>query len=85
MPETAPSSPNVRRRPLEAEGLPLLLTVAEAAHQLGVSVRKVWMMRDDGELEFVTVGVRSHRVTSESVRNAWRPYRKPQAKITEPA
>ena len=56
----------------EGEGEVLVVKLAEAAHQLNVSVRQVYRLLDAGVLEGVKLG-RSRRVTWRSVRRAAEP------------
>jgi excisionase family DNA binding protein len=57
-------------KPARARGMPLLLRILEAAHELSVSPRTVYNMIATGELEHVEVHERNSRVTSRSVRRA---------------
>jgi excisionase family DNA binding protein len=55
------------RRKIEDLRLPLLLPVADAAGELGVSVRTVRGLIAAGELEVVKIGGRITRVRRESL------------------
>jgi len=57
-------------KPARARGMPLLLRIPEAAHELAVSPRTIYNMIATGELEHVAVNERNSRVTSRSVRRA---------------
>jgi hypothetical protein len=54
----------------KARGLPLLLPIKGAAHELSISTRQVYYLVEDGTLELVKIGERMSRITSRSVRRA---------------
>jgi excisionase family DNA binding protein len=47
--------------------LPLLLTIARTAHELGISERQVYELIHQGLLDLVPVGERASRITRDSV------------------
>jgi hypothetical protein len=57
-----------RRAPPQHDGpLPLLATTARTAHELSCSIRHVYELVEQGELDLVHVGPRASRITRESI------------------
>lgn len=50
-------------------GLPVLLTEAEAAKALGISVRRLQAICRDGKIEYVRIAARERRFTAEQIRD----------------